>query len=301
MGPPESPEQNSVVERFNRTLGERLRTQLLHGNLPPRLWGEVALATSYTLNLCPSKSISGPCPDHSWQKLALRIKSPKVPYRRLRAIGCLAYTIPPGHCSKLQPRSLRTVLVGYEKNSNAYWLWDPNSNRVIVSNDVVFNEKHFPLRDNVHNDPSDLSIQHNEVWDEIWEIPGKPHRTPSASQPNPPTPSSDTPTQTRPARQQIPTTRLGNLVAYHTMSEAVTAAVSSVDDGADHDSPTYSSAMKGQHRDEWLQAMNREFSSLQAHGVGTLVEPPRGANILPGMWRLKRKRDEFGRVTTYKA
>ena len=28
---------------------------------------------------------------------------------------------------------------------------------------------------------------------------------------------------------------------------------------------------------------------------------PEGANILPGMWRLKRKRDEFQRITTYKA
>lgn len=120
MAPPDSPQQNSVVERFNQTLAERLRSQLFHANIPPKLWGEVALATSYSLNLCPSKSDSSPCPEYSWQKFALRIKHPKVPYQRLRAIGCLGYTIPPGHQTKLQPRSLRTILVGYEKNSNAY-------------------------------------------------------------------------------------------------------------------------------------------------------------------------------------
>lgn len=95
MGPPESPEQNCVVERFNHTLGERIQSQLFHGNIPPRLWGEVALATSYSLNLCSCKLVRSSCPEFSWQKLALRIKNPKVPYKRLRAIGCLAYTVPP--------------------------------------------------------------------------------------------------------------------------------------------------------------------------------------------------------------
>lgn len=145
MGAPDSPQQNSVVERFNQTLSERLRSQLFHGNLPPRLWGEIAMATSYALNLCPSKSLADRCPEHAWKKTALKITKPMVPYHRLRAIGCLAYTIPPGHRNKLQPRSQCTVLVVYEKRSNAYCLWDPSSNWIIVSNDVVFNERIFPL------------------------------------------------------------------------------------------------------------------------------------------------------------
>lgn len=80
MGPPESPEQKSVVERFNRTASERLRSQLIHGNLPVRLWGELMLATSFILNLCPSKSIDFNCPEEAWQTLALKIDSPNIPY-----------------------------------------------------------------------------------------------------------------------------------------------------------------------------------------------------------------------------
>lgn len=47
--------------------------------------------------------------------------------------------------------------------------------------------------------------------------------------------------------------------------------------------------------------MSDEYTSLQLHNVGRLVEPPPGANVLPVMWRLKRKRDEFGKIAKYKA
>lgn len=47
--------------------------------------------------------------------------------------------------------------------------------------------------------------------------------------------------------------------------------------------------------------MQREFDSLMQHGVGTLVDPPAGANVLGGMWIFNRKRDEHHRIIKYKA
>lgn len=166
MGPPESPQQNLVVDRFMQTLVSRLRSQLIHGNLPVRLWGEITMATSDILNLCPSKSIRYNCPEYAWQHLALNSENPQIPYDRLRVIGCLAYTIPPGPRNKLDHWSVKSVLVGYEKNSNSYRFWDPKSNRIMISNDTVFNEKVFPLRNSDPAITKELTILNNELWDE---------------------------------------------------------------------------------------------------------------------------------------
>lgn len=59
--------------------------------------------------------------------------------------------------------------------------------------------------------------------------------------------------------------------------------------------------MRSRDRQNWLDAMEDEFNSLTSHNVGELVEPPPEANIIGGMWRLKRKRDEHGNIIKYKA
>lgn len=300
MGPPESPQQNSVVERFNRTLAHRLRAQLIHGNLPLRLWGEVIIATSHILNLCPSKAIEHPCPEFAWQHQALGIRHPKINYKRLRVIGCIAYSIPPGHQTKLMPRSVKSIMVGYEPNSNAYRLWDPASNRVLVSNDTVFDESRFPLRENNESNSEELTTLNDPVWEEVWECP-QPPSTSTPPPPAPPVPADEPIPVRRSTRNVQPVDRLGDLVGYHSVAAVNSTPVSDNDDGTENDEPSYSKAMKGVNRADWLKAMSDEFTSLQTHAFGRLVEPPPNANILPGMWRLKRKRDEFGKIIKYKA
>lgn len=59
--------------------------------------------------------------------------------------------------------------------------------------------------------------------------------------------------------------------------------------------------MSGPDKAAWVKAMGEEFDSLLQHKVGTLVEPPPGCNILGGMWVFNRKRDQFNRITRYKA
>ena len=45
------------------------------------------------------------------------------------------------HLGKLEDRSPPLVLLGYEEGSKAYRLYDPKRGKVVISRDMVFNEK----------------------------------------------------------------------------------------------------------------------------------------------------------------
>ena len=60
----------------------------------------------------------------------------------LQTIGCI------GHIrktklvlTKLEDKSTPIVLLGYEEGTKAYRLYDPRGGKVVVSRDVVFDEK----------------------------------------------------------------------------------------------------------------------------------------------------------------
>lgn len=52
----ETPEQNGIAERINRTLMNMIRCKLSHSTLPKFLWGEVLETAACILNQVPSKS-----------------------------------------------------------------------------------------------------------------------------------------------------------------------------------------------------------------------------------------------------
>ena len=43
--------------------------------------------------------------------------------------------------TKLEDRSTPMVLLGYEEGTKAYWLYDPHGGKVVVSRNIMFDEK----------------------------------------------------------------------------------------------------------------------------------------------------------------
>lgn len=131
---PYSPQQNGVVERRNRTLLEMTRSIMKHMAIPNYLWGEAVRHSTYLLNRIATRAVKDRTPYE-----VLREKKPNISH--LRVFGCLSFAKVEAHkLKKLDDRSRMLVHLGTEPGSKAYRLFDPKSQKIIVSRDVVFDE-----------------------------------------------------------------------------------------------------------------------------------------------------------------
>jgi len=104
-------------------------------SMPVRFWGEAVTTVVFILNRTPTKALKGKTPFEAWYG-----RKPSVSF--LRTFGCIGHvrkTKPV--LTKLEDRSTPMVLLGYEEGTKAYRLYDPRRGKVVVSRDVVFDEK----------------------------------------------------------------------------------------------------------------------------------------------------------------
>jgi len=132
---PYSPQQNGVVERRNQTVVEMARCMLKTMRVPPEFWGEAVCTAVYILNRCPTKSLNKKTPFEAWHG-----KKPNVSH--LRTFGCVAHvkTVGPG-LKKMSDRSKKMVFIGYESGTKGYRVFDPSTKKLVISRDVIFDEK----------------------------------------------------------------------------------------------------------------------------------------------------------------
>ena len=128
-----TPQQIGVSERVGRTLCAMVRCLLVDSGLPPNLWGELMLTTTY---LCNRVS-------HS----ALKMETPyKVLYGKeadlshLKIIGPRAF-VHIKDSTKLGHTSWEGMVCDFSENeSNSYRVWNPKTRRVVEARNVVFIE-----------------------------------------------------------------------------------------------------------------------------------------------------------------
>ena len=88
----------------------------------------------YLLNRLPTRAMGSRTPYEAW--------CGKIPHLgHLKVFGCRANVRPAvPHLKKLDDRSKPMVYLGVEEGSKAYRLYDPNTRRIVVSRDVIFEE-----------------------------------------------------------------------------------------------------------------------------------------------------------------
>ncbi|CAM6115753.1 unnamed protein product [Calypogeia fissa] len=97
-------------------------------------WEEFVRATNYINNRCSTRALNEESP---YQCITGTV--PNVSHFRI--LGCCAYVhIPKENRNKLQPHTLKCVLLGYDDESKAYRCYDPINRRILISRDVICDE-----------------------------------------------------------------------------------------------------------------------------------------------------------------
>ena len=131
---PYSPQQNSVVERKNRTVIEMTRCLLFEKQIPKKLWAEAANTAVYLMNRLPTKAVLKKTPYEAWFG-----SKPGVSHLKVFGSVCY-YWIPEPKREKLDEKAEIGVLVGYSSESKGYRVFNPLLEKVVISRDVRVDE-----------------------------------------------------------------------------------------------------------------------------------------------------------------
>lgn len=183
-----TPSENGVVERKNRTVVEMARTMLTHMQVPQKLWAEAVSTAVHIINRSPTSSLTGKTPYEAYFG-----KKPDVSH--FRVFGCPAYAhIPSTRRGKFDEKSRQLLFVGYNSQSTGYRLYDPLHDSICLSRDVVFQEESTsegadstsslgdaadsfpsstPLTPDIIDAPPDLSEESIPLGDDV-DVPDEP-------------------------------------------------------------------------------------------------------------------------------
>jgi hypothetical protein len=134
---PYSSLQNGKVERVHHTIDNCARAMHIAVGLPETTWGEFVKTASYLHRYKVTKAL----PNNATPYEARFKSKPNVTH--LREVGCKAFVlIQNEHVTKIAPKSIETVFLGYDTNSKSYCCWHRQLKKIIISRNVQFLESH---------------------------------------------------------------------------------------------------------------------------------------------------------------
>nr|GEW32248.1 hypothetical protein [Tanacetum cinerariifolium] len=154
-----TPEQNSIVERRNRTLVEAARTMLSASQLPLFFWGEAIAIACYTQN----RSII----IQTYDKTPYHIISDRKPsIKHLHIFGYICYITRDGdNLDKMKEKGDMCILMGYSIQSKGYHVYNKRTRMIVESIHICFNEIKEVSKTSVANNTSCLVPQRQKVSD----------------------------------------------------------------------------------------------------------------------------------------
>ncbi|GJU81401.1 retrovirus-related pol polyprotein from transposon TNT 1-94 [Tanacetum coccineum] len=279
---------DGVAERKNRVLQDyALMLLLVSANLPKNLWGEALLTACHVSNRIIAKKLKV-SPYEIWKG-----RKPNISY--FRVWGCLTYyKVPLPNTSKLGPRSLKSVFVGYAKDSKSYRCLDLDSNVIVESRDVDFFENKFR-----HD-----STSTNEIVTQIPQDISGPNL--NSNNKRNMAESSSAPRRSERARKER------NLDPDFIDSQAIIFLVEGDNENNVinkipvllnvEDAPkTYKEAITSRNSAFWKEAIDDEMDSLVSNNTWELSDLPPGSKAIGCRWVFRIKYHTDGSIQTFKA
>ena len=158
---PETPQQNGLAERCNRTLLEMAKCLLIDSGLPKMMWGAAILHATRIQNLVVRRG-EEKCP----AELMRGIKT-KLSISKLSIFGCTVFMRKwDRDVSKLEPKALEGKFVSYTEGDNGYLVYVPNTRKLVAVRDVIIKESEMGLiPDNTETpDLLDEGSQQLGIW-----------------------------------------------------------------------------------------------------------------------------------------
>lgn len=280
------------------------RSMLKEMKVPPLMWGEAIRHAVYVLNRLPTRSLTGQTPYEAWFK-----KKPFVDY--LCVFGCIAHVkIPSIHVTKLDDRSKQMVHLGREPGTKAYRLYDPSTEKITVSRDVVFDETQgwkwnestpeifvystgvFAWTDQNDEETVDSEASPNTPSGDSTPLsPSSPFSvSPATSRSESTTTSILSPESTAPLKYRSLNDVYDNIETVELADELLLLGVD--------DPVTYEQAVKDK---SWRDTMQTEIAAIEKNDTWVLTDLPQGHNAIALKWVFKLKKDTNGEVTKHKA
>jgi len=129
-----TPEQNSIAERYNRTINEGVRTLLLYSKQSPNKWDYAARCVKYVRNLLPSRALDY---DSPYMKLTGLV--PDISHLRIWGCDCIVMHEPPNP-NVLETTGYLATFLGYAEHERSYICLSWETKEIKYSCNVVFNE-----------------------------------------------------------------------------------------------------------------------------------------------------------------
>ncbi|KAB2605263.1 hypothetical protein D8674_004980 [Pyrus ussuriensis x Pyrus communis] len=297
-----TPQQNGVAERKNRTIMNMVRSMLSGKHIPKTFWPEAVNWTVHILNRSPTFAVRSKTPEEAWSGV-----KPSVNYFRI--FGCISHVhVPDNRRIKLDNKSQKCIFLGVSDESKAYRLFDPISQKIIVSRDVVFEEDQSwdweacykeAIVANLEwetDEEVETEVDANEESEisstEEYEDSGETEDSEDVEEVDHGA-QEDSPHE---ARTRRPPTWMNDYESGQGLSEEedfVNLALF-----IDSDPMFYEDAVKNE---KWRAAMNVEIEAIERNDTWELTELPTGSKVIGVKWVYKTKLNENGEVDKYKA